>query len=658
MAEPGATVSAAELSRLAGVTRATVSNWRRRHGDFPKPVGGSDARPLFDLGEVRTWLSEHNIRPAESPLAELRTLIRAEATPDTVTRLMRGLHPRAGEWATDESVPADLSRSAVALLAKVQESEGPRAAVDALAERAMENQPTTGIYPTPDRVAALMARLVSRPASGTFRSVLDPACGSGTLLSAAAALGAGELYGQDIAPVQVERTRLTVTAETGTEPEVRVGDSLQADAFPGLLVDAVLMNPPYGDRDWGVADLAFDTRWEFGLPPRLESELAWVQHAIAHLRPGGTAAVLLPPAVAGRPSGRKIRAGLVRAGVLRAVIGLAPGAAQPRHVGLQIWVLRKPAPDTSTPDSVLFVDTTRVPPGSGEDRIAWEVVTETVVDAWEAFENAADPAAVSKVAAAVSSIDVLDDAVDVAPALYVHETIGTEGVAGRVDAAVRRLGEAGEEFAAARAALAGWTESGGRSWRRVTVAELAKHGQLQWIRAQPPVGEESGSSAGRPVLTAADVATGRSPSGTTGSVRTADEIGIEPGDVLVPAIRGESGDNRAIRVAGPDDAPALRGPHLHTLRVDPQRLDPWFLAGFLSGSDAISAARTSTLRFDPSKVRIPVVSAAEQKQYGLLFRRFFQLRLAALRAAAAADDLTDQVFAGLTTGVLVPQDED
>lgn len=658
MPEAGSTVSAAELSRLAGVTRATVSNWRRRHNDFPKPVGGSDARPLFDLGEVRTWLSEHNITPAESPISELRTLIRAEATPDGVTRLMRGLRRSEDGWVTDGSVPADLSGPAVALLAKVQESEGARAAIDALAERAMENQPTTGVYPTPDRLASLMARLVSAPLTGSFHSVLDPACGSGTLLSAAAALGAGELYGQDISPVQVDRARLTVMAETGIEPDIRAGDSLLADAFPDLLVDAVLMNPPYGDRDWGVADLAFDTRWEFGLPPRLESELAWVQHAVAHLRPGGTAAVLLPPAVAGRPSGRKIRAGLVRAGVLRAVIGLAPGAAQPRHVGLQIWVLRKPAPDTRMPDSVLFVDTTRLPAGSGDDRIAWDTVTETSVVAWEAFENSVDPATVSKVAAAVSSIDVLDDAVDLAPALYVHETIDTDGVADRVDAAVRRLGEAGEEFAAARAALAGWTESGGRSWRRVTIADLVKHGQLQWIRAQPPVGEESGSGAGRTVLTAADVAAGRPPSGTSSSTRTAEEVGIEPGDVLVPAVRGEHGDSRAVRVAGAEDAAALRGPHLHTLRVDRERLDPWFLAGFLSGSDGIAAARTATLRFDPSKVRIPVVSAVEQQQYGLLFRRFFQLRLAALRAAAAADDLTDQVFAGLTTGALVPQDDD
>ncbi|MGV9923396.1 N-6 DNA methylase [Nocardia rhamnosiphila] len=655
MPEPASTVSAAELSRLAGVTRATVSNWRRRHNDFPKAVGGSEARPLFDLGAVRAWLADHDIAPPESPMAELRTLLRAEATPASVTQLMRGLHRSENGWAADESVPAELSQRAVGLLEKVHKTDGARAAVDALAERAMEDQPTTGVYPTPGRVAALMSHLVCGP---RVRSVLDPACGSGTLLSAAAALGADELYGQDIAPVQAERARLTVEAETGTAPDIRTGDSLPADAFPDLLVDGVLLNPPYGDRDWGASALAFDTRWEFGLPPRLESELAWVQHAVAHLRPGGTAAVLLPPAVAGRPSGRKIRANLVRAGVLRAVVGLAPGAAPPRHVGLQIWVLRRPEPGARTPDTVLFVDTTRGAPRAGEDRIAWNSVTETVLGAWEAFENGQDPATVSNAAAAVSSIDILDDTVDLAPGLYVHETIDTEGVAGRVDAAVRRLGEAGEEFGAARAALAGWTESDGRSWRRVTVAELAKHGQLQWIRAQPPAEEGAAGGDRRRVLTAGDVVTGKAASGAMSSARPAEEVGIEVGDVLVPAMRGDHGSGRAVRVAGPEDAGAIRGPHLHTLRVDQECLDPWFLAGFLSGSDGISAARTSTVRFDPSRLRIPVVSATEQQHYGLLFRRFFQLRLAASRAAAAAEELTDQVFAGLTTGALVPVEDD
>ena len=50
-------VTAAEISRLAGVTRATVSNWRRRHPDFPAPAGGTEASPAYDVAEVRAWLA-------------------------------------------------------------------------------------------------------------------------------------------------------------------------------------------------------------------------------------------------------------------------------------------------------------------------------------------------------------------------------------------------------------------------------------------------------------------------------------------------------------------------------------------------------------------------------------------------------------------------
>ena len=52
-------VTLAEIARIAGVGRAAVSNWRRRHDTFPAPVGGSDTSPQFSLSEVEQWL-RHN----------------------------------------------------------------------------------------------------------------------------------------------------------------------------------------------------------------------------------------------------------------------------------------------------------------------------------------------------------------------------------------------------------------------------------------------------------------------------------------------------------------------------------------------------------------------------------------------------------------------
>nr|BFE79875.1 hypothetical protein GCM10020093_024760 [Planobispora longispora] len=92
----------------------------------------------------------------------------------------------------------------------------------------------------------------------------------------------------------------------------------------------MLCSPPFSERGWGYEELASDPRWQYGLPPRGESELAWVQHCLAHARPGGQVVVLMPPAAAGRRSGRRIRSQLIRAGALRAVVALPSGAAPSR----------------------------------------------------------------------------------------------------------------------------------------------------------------------------------------------------------------------------------------------------------------------------------------------------------------------------------------
>ena len=69
-------VTAAEISRIAGVTRATVSNWRRRHDDFPAPSGGTESSPLYDLTAVQAWLRGRGHTSSASPAEELRTALR------------------------------------------------------------------------------------------------------------------------------------------------------------------------------------------------------------------------------------------------------------------------------------------------------------------------------------------------------------------------------------------------------------------------------------------------------------------------------------------------------------------------------------------------------------------------------------------------------
>ncbi|MGW1730029.1 N-6 DNA methylase [Streptomyces sp. NPDC001999] len=730
-------MTAAEISRIAGVTRATVSNWRRRHDDFPAPSGGTETSPLYDLPAVQAWLRGRGHTSTASPTEELRTALRLLGPGSGVAARLFPLVAAASRRTSEElselaAVPDDqliarAEKAAAQLPAAVPEAEpvrygpndagavrallgcvreaGAQAAVDVLAERELDEGAASGVYQTPEGLALLMARLLP---AGAAR-VLDPACGSGTLLAAAALQGAQELFGQDSLPVQVQRSAVRLLlAASEAETAIRVGDSLRADAFPDITVDAVLCNPPFGDRDWGHDELAYDPRWAYGLPPRFESELAWVQHALAHLEPGGHAVMLLPPALAFRSSGRRIRAELIRSGALRAVVSLPARAAYPLHIGLQVWVFQRPEPGGTDRTTVLFVD------GEGEQRdgatgtpsatdtatagagtrggsrprrsgssssaassapaspasvssFDWAGLTDRVLGQWAAFTTAPDTyAGEPGVARTVPLVDLLDDVVDVTPARHVRATaadIDPAALAGRVHDLHGRLAEQVAVLAAA-SAFGGWQPSGAsaREWRTATVSDLARGGALTVVRAATPGTRGSKGPAAptvdRPVLTAQDISAGNPPSSGAVDIRPDAAQPVVAGDVLVRAVAGGGDAAVMTRVADDQDAGALLGPHIHLLRPDPARLDPWFLAGFLGAEDNIASASTgSTLvHVTPGRLRVPLLPLEEQRRYGEAFRRVYELRAAVRRTANLAAGTAAILTTGLTAGVLLPPD--
>ncbi|WP_328718454.1 N-6 DNA methylase [Streptomyces sp. NBC_00247] len=708
MPQPPALVTAAEISRIAGVTRATVSNWRRRHDDFPAPSGGTDSSPLYDLEAVRAWLEARGQTHAASPSEELRTVLRlhgpgsglaarlfplvlaasrADADvltahddlPDSevVTRAETAAAEQAGSMPQTgpvrfgtEDVPA------LRALIRCVRGEGAHSTLDVLAERELDDTASSGTYPTPQGLAELMARLLPEHTA----RVLDPACGSGTLLAAAARRGATELYGQDVTPVQAQRSAVSLyLSSPGAQVTVRAGDTLRADAFPELRVAGVLCNPPYGDREWGHEELAYDQRWAYGVPPRIESELAWTQHALAHLEPGGHAVMLLPPATATRASGRRVRAELVRSGALRAVVGLPVGASVPLHVGLHLWVLRRPEPQGTDSASVLFVDmggdqresaaspsqdphsqTRNRRGGAGTD---WDALSGEVLTHWTAFrEHPESFTDAPGTARAVATIDLVDDLVDLTPARQVRAApvdIDPAEVAGRTEhrRALLVTSLAALENAAGHGpwkAVAGSS----RSWRTATVSDLARGGALALLRAAVPGsrGETPRADDGerRPVLTASDVSAGGAPSGTVEDLRTDAAHTVATGDVLVRAVAGGKGG--MARVADGADAGALLGHHVHLLRPDPARLDSWFLAGFLGAHDNIATASTGStiLHVTPGRLRVPLLPLDEQRRYGAAFRHAHELRTAARRTAALAEETAQALLTGLTAGALLP----
>lgn len=105
-----------------------------------------------------------------------------------------------------------------------------------------------------------------------------------------------------------------------------------------------------------------DPRWELALPPKAEGELAWLQHAYAHTAPGGQTAVVLSTSCAYRRTGRRIRAELVRRGLLTDVIALPAGLASSHSQPVHLWLLRRPVEREDAATAVRMWDLTGADP--------------------------------------------------------------------------------------------------------------------------------------------------------------------------------------------------------------------------------------------------------------------------------------------------------
>lgn len=661
-------VTAADIARIAQVSRTTVSNWRRRHGDFPDPVGGSGNRVLFDLDQIERWLADSDRMPERAPHEQVWERIRVTSTEDG----------DLGE------VVADVQE----LLLHLSQGRATKKAVDRVATHQGGTdlaEAVRGAATTPDAarelsahlheayLAALggkahltpvpLARLMVDLADVRGAEVFDPACGTGSLLRAASEEGAVGLYGQEVEEAGTRLARALVgLVPSGAPGRVRGGDSLIADAFAGRFFDAVLCNPPFNQRDWGADELAYDERWAYGVPPRSESELAWIQHCLAHTRPGGRVVVLMPPAAASRPSGRRIRRELLRRGALSAVIALPVGAAAPLHVGLHLWVLEQPETETAQRQHVLFVDTQSEREEDEARRpTAWGGLRDRVGHAWRAFLDEPDAVVdLPGLCRAVPVVELLDDTVDLTPQRHLPAAapeMSSDQAHERVGKVRRRLLRGLEETRTTTPGH-GWNVREPGEWRMTTVDDLARSGALVVYRAPSAPVVEPDEGTGPRVLTPGDVNRGQEPSKRLAEPVDLDTTGhrmIETGDVLIPSAMTK-GRGSLARVATAADAGALLGNPLYLVRPHPAHIDAWFLAGFLADEDNLRRAGqgSTILRVDFRRLRVPLLSLDEQRRYGAAFRELHEFRQRLEHARETAGELGERLTSGLRTGLLEP----
>lgn len=345
----GPVVTAAQIARLAGVTRAAVANWRRRHDDFPEPTGGTAAGPLFSVVEVETWLSGQRKGRGASKEVTLWQSLRAAYSDDMTAALVDVGSHLTGE---DAGALQDQFREPVDELAA--ERTAPRLFEDLLGRFLTSVGRSSAQAVSSPRLIRALTHFAG-PVEGL---VYDPACGAGSLLLAVAGPGAMERAGQELDPGLLRLAQLRSQLRDGSPADLETGDSLRDDRHPDLRAQLVVCEPPLAQNDWGREDLLLDTRWELGAPPRAESDLAWLQHCYFHTAPGGRTLIVLTPSAAYRRSGRRIRAELVRRGALTAVVALPPGMATSHSLPLLLWELRRPAAPGEEAQSVRMVDLT------------------------------------------------------------------------------------------------------------------------------------------------------------------------------------------------------------------------------------------------------------------------------------------------------------
>lgn len=686
-------VSPSDIAEMAGVSRAAVSNWRAsERTEFPRPAGGSEARPLFDVAEVEEWLTgrghavrkdrgerqvwstlnrfrgEWSIETINDALLSVLTARRLATLSSAVwnvwssalaagpkevlhafTRLSHVAQDEDEEWRGLVHLPSELHEGRgdvllaelAAVISQVRETDLAYLADNALSRVAAAQARSAGEHGlVGSRVATLLVGIARHRSPQT---IYDPACGiAETLIRAREALGSKvSLIGHDVnvKAVRIARQRSVLA---GINAELTVADILAADPAADLRADLVLLEPPFG-LAWHDKHAFADPRWVFGLPPKSSSELLWIQHAIFHLGPGGRAYVI----TSGGPSFRigaegAIRTELIRRGCIEAVIGL-PGKMLPHtSVPLTLWALCRPGESRSR-DSVLLVDASEV--ARPEERIgAW-------LNLGEAQEQ--DPGD----APPYARIDVRDllanDAI-VQPQRWVGQpTPDASEITSRYRRAVQALTQAQAELLKQELPTGG--PIGFTAPRLVTIRELAQQGSLSL--AQGRLAGDIAEDLGTGVITPRDIRddnlTPANPAEIANlrTVQSKPEERTQLGDVLVTTWN----EVRAI-VDSYGEHLLARG--VHRLRVDPTLCDPEYLAYCLSGGwNNRHQAGTTIKRADIKALEVPLIPLEEQRQVVAVLKSVDLTRAWAQALANAATDHAASLLALVRYGVKVDDDD-
>ena len=166
-----------------------------------------------------------------------------------------------------------------------------------------QSNEAAGEHFTPREVVRLMVRLAFQDDTGAGKTLYDPACGTGGMLSAAEEYARErrpdarlEIAGQELNPESYAICKADALVRGHDAGSIALGNSFSHDAFAARKFDYILSNPPFG-VDWRKVEkqvrseserLGFRGRFGAGLPRVNDGSLLFLQHMLSKMKPKGT----------------------------------------------------------------------------------------------------------------------------------------------------------------------------------------------------------------------------------------------------------------------------------------------------------------------------------------------------------------------------------